>query len=387
MKQILPATNDVYNQRMIRLKLLSKDDIRAVPVSGGWVRVGASPLSADIGQNPACAMRTTDGRMGALMCAEGTGSDFGRNAAKSVETALNKFRTGGWEKSAVETVLIGGCDNARWKTLKWREALREKSLAISEFEIDGMFYRKIRFEPGGGVLAVYKAPIDPDHWNPAKAKLSLEDGVRVFSDNQSGGVVANATRFFRERITFKALKEIVLPSHLENFPDEPFMFWSAACSNGAESYSYAMYIHRLYGRLGLPPNFRVFGTDINERLVAHARAGKYDIHEKDLQNYRAYFEHYGELNGNELTFGPEIRRHVAFGLFDIKQRPRRKRFNMIVCANVFQYYADPAREHFLLNFKSVVQRPGYIFVGPLSPRMIQRVGLEKVGPYNLLLAE
>jgi chemotaxis methyl-accepting protein methylase len=175
--------------------------------------------------------------------------------------------------------------------------------------------------------------------------------------------------------------------HLGETPDEPFLFWSAACSTGAEAYSYAMYIHRLLARAKATCPFHVFATDINQKLIESAKVGEYKVSQSDRDDYRAYFERYGTLSGDKVRFGKEIQKFISFSAFDLKRTPRKKGFRMLVCANVFQYYDDDARVHFMENFMSAVARPGYIFVGPLKDHIVQRLGLTKLTRYKMFLVE
>ncbi|MCP4646994.1 MAG: hypothetical protein GY852_04555 [bacterium] len=98
----------------------------------------------------------------------------------------------------------------------------------------------------------------------------------MFSGGQTGCVVANATRFFREKITFKALREVIIPEHHAFSPKEPLKIWCTSCSNGSEVYSYAMYAHRLLVRAGAKCGFAVLGTDINASMVEEAEAENED---------------------------------------------------------------------------------------------------------------
>jgi hypothetical protein len=54
---------------------------------------------------------------------------------------------------------------------------------------------------------------------------------------------------------------------------------------------------------------------------------------------------------------------------------------------MFQYYEDEAREHFLRNFISATQSPGYIYVGPIDKRMAAKYGLGYIPTYKMLVVE
>lgn len=366
---------------------MPKEESAPPTYKGTGLWFSSDRISLDASQNPVLAIRSSDGSRGAIVCIEESTKEFSAKVLELIERAVTKFSLGGLEKNMLEAAITGGADGAKWKVSSLRKAVGMHFPDHKEYDLDGMFYRKVYFEPKTGMLSVFRAEANPSDWNPASATLTLDSGTKGFSDGQVGGVVANATRFFREEVTFKALRELILPEHLQHNPNSPFTLWSAACSSGIETYSYAMYIHRLLQRAGARCPFKVYGTDINKKLVASASKGEYEISKRDLERYRAYFERYGKLDGERLRFGDEIKSFVSFGYFDLKKRPRRKGFNMIVCANVFQYYEDSARLHFLDNFAGAVGKPGYLFVGPLSKGLFKASNLTRVQKYKMFCVE
>ncbi|MBI5636512.1 MAG: hypothetical protein HZA03_00930 [Nitrospinae bacterium] len=341
----------------------------------------------DIGQNPVLLLRAADGSLGAAISSNGSANGYTHTVSGLLNSALERFSRGGFSAASLEAVLLGGADNSRWKWDRMLAIARKASLNLKRHDEGGLYYREVHFDPKAGHAAVFRKKANPHDWNPASARLSLESGTKGFSEGHAGGVVANATRFFREKTTFTALREVVIPRHLAETPDEPFLFWSAACSGGAEAYSYAMYIHRTLARLKAACPFKVFATDINQKLVEGAKIGEYKAGKNDLRDYRAYFQRYGALDGDTMRFGKEIQRFISFNTFDLKRKPRKKGFRMVVCANVFQYYDDEARTHFLENFISAAARPGYIFVGPVKEHIVRTLGLGKLAKYKMLLVE
>ncbi len=369
---------------MLRYKPLPN----AIPGAGAakldGSRVGSGVLSLDAGQNPVMVLRTADRKLGAVICVTETGAGYANKIKETFAQVLRRFAAGGGKHSVIEAAITGGADGSEWKIQKLRKAAMAESVTPQEFDLNGLYYRKIYFDPKSGDVSVYKERANPASWNPATANLSLTDGTRAFSEGHAGGVVANATRFFRETSTFKALRELIIPEHLAVNSGKPFNVWCAACSNGIEAYSYAMYIHRLLYRANANIPFTVFGTDINAQLIENAIAGEYEINDKDLKSYKAYLNHYGTVTTNRITMKPEIRRHLSFRVFDIRNRPRKRRFSMIICANVFQYYNDDARAFFLENFISASERPGYIFVGPVRKQIIKHLSLTQLINYRML---
>lgn len=372
---------------MIHFKLLNeKEHLHATHKgSGAWFN--AKTISLDIGQNPVLILRAANGSLGAAICSNDNANVYKQTMITQMDNALGRFSREGFPAESLEAAMLGGADNSKWKWDRMLEIVRKSSLNPKKYDEGGLYYRIIHFEPKAGLVTVSRKKADPDEWNPASAQLSLESGTKGFSEGNAGGVVANATRFFRQESTFAALREVVIPVHLAETPDKPFLFWSAACSGGAEAYSYAMYIHRTLTRAKATCPFKVFATDINQKLIANAKIGEYRASKNDIKDYKAYFQRYGTIDGDMVRFGEEIQRYISFDTFDLKQRPRKKGFRMVVCANVFQYYDDEARTHFLENFISCVTRPGYLFVGPVRDAIIHSLGLKKLTKHKMLLVD
>lgn len=341
-------------------------------------------LSFDIRRYPALLLREPSGALGGLLFNDANRLKAQRTAQKQLEAALARFARAGVEPGHVEGLLVGGSGEDVWHLEAWRAALRKLGMHCQENDVLGSYYRQVFFDVTTGRADVFREAACAAQGNPGKAALSLADSTQVFRESDARGVVANATRFFREAKSFQALKEWIVPEHLQLRPDTPFVLWSACCSNGAESYSYAMYLHRLFQRLGAGCPMRVVGTDINETLIETARKGAYQVKPDEWQEFRPYFEHYADVKGDKIVFREEIRRFVTFRPHDIKKPPRKHRFQVIVCANVFQYYKDDAREHFLCNFASALDSPGYVYAGVVRPEIAERAGLEPLGRYGML---
>lgn len=341
-------------------------------------------ILVNLGLQPAAVLRTDDGSCGAVLCADALPAEYSTEAKQLLQAALERLAYRGYEGNRIEVALVGGSDSATWQIQKWRLALGSTALRNREYDLGGEFYRKVRFDPSTGVLKVYREKTDPSAWNPSSAVLRADDGARVFTSGRQGGVVANATRFFRESKVFDALGQLIVPEHINIGPQAPLKIWSSGCSNGAETYSIAMFVHELLARHRARCPLGVFGTDINEEMLSIGRAGIYRVNKDELNKWGKHFTHYGTVTGNEIHFGETIRSFVSFRSFDIKNAPRKQKFRFIVCANVFQYYGNEARETFLRNFVSVLERPGYIYATPVTDDILQRVGLRRHTRYGVL---
>jgi chemotaxis methyl-accepting protein methylase len=145
-----------------------------------------------------------------------------------------------------------------------------------------------------------------------------------------------------------------------------------------------MVLSRLTARDCPTLSWTLFATDINRQCIETAKAGTYSLHAKTLHEYKAYFATFGELSGQTWTAGPMLRDHIRFGVFDLTHQPRNHTFNLIVCANIFQYYNQASRLHYLENLIQVCRRPGYIYIDNLRPELLDPLGVEFLPQYNLI---
>ncbi len=372
---------------MFNYKQATENQFKPPSLKGRGERISREMLSIDAGQLPVVLLRVKDGAKGALLSVEEHANKFKSVAREEFNGILNRLILSSARRQSIEIALIGGADESRWKVTSWQTVIEESGLSIKTYDLYGQYYRKIYFNPQTGDIFNFKEKVDADKWNPSFPSLSIHDGTRVFQDGQSSGVVANATQFFRQEKTFTALRELILPNHFINYPGQQFKFWSAACSNGAEAYSYAMYIHRLHYRAKKGYKFIIYATDINTDLLAQAKQGEYDISQKVINDYKGYFELYGRLHGTHLEMSEKIKKHIQFQNFDLRNTPNQSNLNVIICANVFQYYKDEARFHFLKNFLQVLNRPGYLHVGPLSKELSEPLGLISLPEYQMFMVK
>jgi chemotaxis methyl-accepting protein methylase len=344
---------------------------------GNVLRAGErSVLSCDIGLSVCAILLDEAKRRGGFFAMAGASNDFSERAERLVESLLQKLAAMGSNASSITAWLFGGTETAQWQIDRLERALAAKGLSPQKLsDTGGKVYRTFSLDLGQRLLSVAHQAEDASSWSPAKSTLSIHDDVRVFSQNAASGKVANATRFFREQRSFKGLRELVLPEYLAAGTRTPLKVWSACCSSGIETYSYALYLLRLRERTGRDFPFHVYGTDINEELLETAKLGRYEVPPREAEAYGAYFRRWGTLDGLRVELGPEVRSHVSFRPFDIRQRPRRNRFRVIVCANVFQYYNNDARLHFMRNFMEVCEEPGYIYVNNVRRDDMAELGL------------
>ncbi len=355
----------------------------SVPAPEGITPINR-PVSYEIGRDPIMILRSGATRSVVTLFVNAPPRDYTDTVKQLWKRYTEKQVSQGYDIGQTKVLIVGGSDHARWKANKMiAAATKGGSGDVKTNAINGAFYRTLRIDPASGEVQLKEAAVVAAHTNPGSASLTLDDDLSGFAGSSGGDVVANATRFFRHDKTFEALKERIVPQFLENRPDETFTLWSAACSNGTEAYSYAIYLHRLFTRLRLPPRFKILATDFNRNLVSFAQKGVYEPTKKDLETYRPLFTSYGVIDGKYIAFNDEIKRHITFKQYDLRKRPPAEKFCYIIAANVFQYYQADARATLLTNLCHALRPGGYLFANPYTPTMARASGLEVISRYQL----
>lgn len=209
--------------------------------------------------------------------------------------------------------------------------------------------------------------------------LSIQDDVsKVFLDEQQAKATT-ATRLFRNDEIFAAITKIVVPAHLESKRSK-FSMWSTGCSSGEEVYSMAMIALNEFAKAKKNAFMEAFGTDINRNRIAEARQGEYLRPSKDAfsQNYWRLLQTYATVDAQGVQMGPELRNVCKFGLFDMRNRPKKHTFFFIVCNHVLQYYDNEGQRHILANLKSVLNPGGFLYLEGVTEGGLHGSNLKKL---------
>jgi chemotaxis protein methyltransferase CheR len=195
----------------------------------------------------------------------------------------------------------------------------------------------------------------------------VEDEAEEESEHFLNALTTNVTHFFREPHHFELLSQRVFPAAREK-PASPgrLRLWSAACSTGEEAYSLAIALLDA-GVADSGLDVRILATDIDSRVLAHARQGVYqhDRVEKLPEDVlrRHFFRGTGSRAGFVRVKEP-VRKLVHFtrlNLFD--PWPMAGPFDAIFCRNVFIYFEPEARDALTQRFHDILGPRGYLFLG------------------------
>ena len=176
-------------------------------------------------------------------------------------------------------------------------------------------------------------------------------------------LLIGVTNFFRDRDAFAVVEQAILPRILhDKEPGGPLRAWVAACSTGEEAYSLGMLLAEHIEHIAGAPAMQIFATDIDERAIAVARAGRYpDAIAADVPAAR--LARYFMLEGDQFRVRNLLRDRILFARHDLLHDPAFSNLDLITCRNVLNNLNREVQRHLLEVFHAALNPGGYLFLG------------------------
>lgn len=145
----------------------------------------------------------------------------------------------------------------------------------------------------------------------------------------------NETLFFRDPGFYVAIEQFILNEILPQSPPE-IKIWSAAASSGQEAVSLAIVIDELTQKHSLP-KISIVATDISEKVIQKARAGRYT----DFEVSRGLSEERKKKYFTKQSDGWQVRdtilNKISYGMNNLISPTVQGKFHLILCRNVLIY--------------------------------------------------
>jgi two-component system CheB/CheR fusion protein len=198
---------------------------------------------------------------------------------------------------------------------------------------------------------------------------TLSDYVKFVQSNASElrllykDMLISVTSFFRDGDSFAALKATILPRILESKETGgQIRIWVPACSTGEEAYSLAIVLFELLGERA--PEFRpqIFGTDVDESSIQHARRGLFphnialDVSPERLQRFFTQKDH-----GYQIA--RRIRDVVVFSAQNVTRDAPFSRLDLVSCRNLLIYLRPAMQKRVLRILHYSLLPTGYLMLG------------------------
>ena len=179
-------------------------------------------------------------------------------------------------------------------------------------------------------------------------------------------LTTNVSHFFREDHHFTRLQEEVFPGLRKRLAQgDRVRFWSAGCSNGQEPYSLAMSFLEA-GPLPANADFRILATDIDPKVVAFGRAGRY--HERMMSGLgdahrQAYFTPCPQ-DPSHHVISQKLKSLVVFRELNLLHKwPMGGKFDVIFCRNVVIYFDADTQTRLWHRFAGALHPDAWMFLG------------------------
>ena len=171
-------------------------------------------------------------------------------------------------------------------------------------------------------------------------------------------VTIKVSRFYRNPITFDALRATVLPELARAAAGAPLSIWSAGCGCGEEPYTLAMLLEEA-GLAG-----EIEATDIDPFALDAARGALYP--QAAFAELPAELqERYCERVGERVTVNEAVRGRVRFARHDLTAAVPHDGapFDLVCCRNVLIYFERSAQERAMTYVRRAVRSGGYLCLG------------------------
>ena len=179
-------------------------------------------------------------------------------------------------------------------------------------------------------------------------------------------LLINVTRFFRDKQLFRALKTRFLPALFKSKGKDrqpELRVWVPGCATGEEVYSLAICILEALGSRLSKIRIQIFGTDLSESVIEHARAGIYpSAIEKDVS--RARLKRFFAKRDSSYQIHRNVRDTCTFARQNITADPPFSRLDMISCRNVLIYLSPELHKRCIPQFHYALNPGGYLILGP-----------------------
>lgn len=184
-------------------------------------------------------------------------------------------------------------------------------------------------------------------------------------------ITISETYFMRDKGHINLLQNNILPELIQSQQNtKTLRIWSAGCSTGEEAYSLAILLHEL-----IPDiqnwRLRIIGSDLNSEVVQKARQAVYSdwsLRSLTDKQKKLYFTQQGAL----WRLQDHICKMVSFYSNNLVDDAFAQygsdfyNFDLILCRNVFIYFAPKAIEKVLHRFHTALKSNSYLITGHME---------------------
>jgi two-component system, chemotaxis family, CheB/CheR fusion protein len=180
--------------------------------------------------------------------------------------------------------------------------------------------------------------------------------------NLSHHILIPVTEFFRNPDVFASLAKTVFPAITGENAHGTVRIWVVACSSGEEVYSLAISLLEFLGDRANTMRIQFFGTDINEKGIAKARAGVYSetaLKDTSPDRIAKFF--------TKAPAGYRVNKRVrdlcVFARQDVTKDPPFSNLNLVSCRNVLMYIQPELQGKIISTLHYALNSSGFLLLG------------------------
>lgn len=176
-------------------------------------------------------------------------------------------------------------------------------------------------------------------------------------------LTVNVTEMFRDPLTFKKIREEVLPV----LATHPFIrIWHAGCASGEEVYSLAIMLEEA----NLLHKSLLYATDLNASVIENIRRGIFPISQMKQysENYimaggQKEFSNYYTAKYDWAKFDERLTARMIVATHNLVSDRSFNEFQLILCRNVLIYFDKHLQEKALQLFDDSLDSLGFLVLG------------------------
>jgi two-component system, chemotaxis family, CheB/CheR fusion protein len=176
-------------------------------------------------------------------------------------------------------------------------------------------------------------------------------------------LLINVTEFFRDSDYFDYLREHVLPEIIAHHPENaPLRIWVAGCATGEEAYSIGILVRELLEEKSRMHPVQIFGTDVSDRAIAHARAGVFsanDVANLSPERLKRFFH----PKDRGYVIEKAIRDMCVFARQNVAKDSPFSRIDLLSCRNLLIYLSPKLQRKVMPVFHYALNPTGFLVLG------------------------
>ena len=192
----------------------------------------------------------------------------------------------------------------------------------------------------------------------------------------------NETSFFRDLLTFQALKNRLLPEVIQTNRDTNRVhIWCGASSSGQEPYSILLTILHHFPEL-TSWHIRLIATDFSQEMVRRGQEGRYGPFEVKRGLSPPMLNAYFVRQGKEWQIRNDVRDRIEFFELNLASLwPVLPRMDLVFIRNVMMYFDMETRKNIFRRIRGILAPHGYLILGATETALAVDDHFERV-PVN-----